>query len=181
MGAEGRVAYLSDSSNAKGHAWRDAFTSRVLFPGILSNSRLEVMGARWEGTPNRAQLEETRQPVHSSIDCGSQTLFTSAEYFDVSVANITNGVARVCYNGPEVKATTSMGHFYCGAWVAASDAVTAAEVSVCGTIPVAALTGTPPPIGGSSTSVVNCEEHVRLPIQIHRSNLLDAQRAVHID
>ena len=99
----------------------------------------------------------------------------------MSVANITNGVARVCYNGPEVNATTSMGYFYCGAWVAASDAVTAAGVSVCGTIPVAALTGTPPPIGGSSTSVVKCEEHVRLPIQLHRSNLLDAQRAVHID
>ncbi len=80
--------------------------------------------------------------------------FATNEYFDVDVGGVTGGSATVCYFGAEVNATTSMAYYYNGAWDAASNVVATAGVSVCGTIPVAALTGTPLAVGGPNTTAV---------------------------
>lgn len=77
--------------------------------------------------------------------------FADAEYYDINVGGVVGGDAQICYYGPEVNATTSMNYYYNGAWNAASNVDVTAGVSVCGSIPVSALSGTPLAIGGENT------------------------------
>ncbi len=82
---------------------------------------------------------------------GTAPPFQTVEYFDINVGGASRGTLSICYYGPEVNATTSMDYYYNGAWNAASNVNATAGVSVCGSIPVSALSGTPLAIGGSGS------------------------------
>jgi len=66
---------------------------------------------------------------------------TNPSYYDVVVAGITTGNAQVCTSFTSASSITSMQYWGGTAWRIASN-ITVNGPTVCGTIPVSALTGT---------------------------------------
>ncbi len=71
----------------------------------------------------------------------SPTALASPSYYDVLVTGVTTGNAQVCISFTSASVSTTMQYWSGTAWTSASN-ITVNGTTVCGTIPVAALTGT---------------------------------------
>jgi hypothetical protein len=71
---------------------------------------------------------------------------TSAAYYDVNIQGISDGTASVCITNSGVLSQTTMQYWNGVQWVMATNVVVSGD-TICGDIPVSALTGTPIAIG----------------------------------
>jgi len=89
----------------------------------------------------------------------------SSAYYDILISGASNGTAQVCITGDAVVSSSSgeMEYWNGSAWIGASDqAVSGSSIplTICGDIPVSALSGTPIAVGammagtGSTTTVI---------------------------
>jgi hypothetical protein len=69
-----------------------------------------------------------------------------AAYYDVNVQGISDGTATVCITNSGLLGQTTMQYWNGAQWVMATDVVVSGN-TICGNIPVSALTGTPIAIG----------------------------------
>jgi len=69
-----------------------------------------------------------------------------AAYYDVNVQGISDGTATICITNSGVLGQTMMQYWNGAQWVMATDVVVSGN-TICGNIPVSALTGTPIAIG----------------------------------
>jgi len=101
-----------------------------------------ITGASATGTVTITASDLSGAP--SASHGGADTALTGASYYDVSVSAETGGMAQVCIS--PANGATAMQYFYGGTWVSATG-ITTPDNSICGTIPVYALGGTPIAIG----------------------------------
>ncbi len=81
----------------------------------------------------------------------------STAYFDILVSGVSNGTARVCITSDRVTSSSSgeIQYWNGTGWVGAADqkiSGSSPPLTVCGDIPVSALTGTPIVVGSASGS-----------------------------
>jgi hypothetical protein len=111
--------------------------------------------------------EGTAQPPGTG-----QLSLESAGFYDVNVHGISAGTALVCINSSTVSSQTGMQYWSnvgAGSWIVVSTTFTAGTPnSVCGDIPVAALTGTPIAIGPNLPSTP-CAADVSTSVTVSRS------------
>ncbi len=83
------------------------------------------------------------------------SILTSVGYYDVHVTGITDGTAQVCIENPSATQYSSMQYYDAGtsSWVDATPITFTAPDLLCGTVPVADLTGTPILLGAQPVSV----------------------------
>ena len=92
----------------------------------------------------------------------SGSILTSVGYYDVHVVGLTDGTAQVCIENPSATQFSSMQYYDTGtsSWVDATPITFTAPDTLCGTIPVADLTGTPVLLGAQPVSVSFAETGV---------------------
>ena len=85
----------------------------------------------------------------------SGSILTSVGYYDVHVTGLTDGTAQVCIENPGATKFSSMQYYDTGtsSWVDATPMTFTAPDTLCGTIPVADLTGTPILLGAQPVTV----------------------------
>ncbi len=83
------------------------------------------------------------------------SILTSVGYYDVQVTGITDGTAVVCIQNPSATEYSSMQYYDTGtsSWVDATPITFTAPDTLCGTIPVTDLAGTPLLIGAQPVTV----------------------------
>jgi len=96
------------------------------------------------GTPAAISTKDLSAP---SMGVGTVSL-SGAKFYDVVVAGTTSGNAKVCINDATATSTTTMQYWSGTAWTDATG-VTVNGATVCGQIPVSALTGTNIAVGNA--------------------------------
>ncbi|MDG6988710.1 MAG: hypothetical protein JRN21_05215 [Nitrososphaerota archaeon] len=85
----------------------------------------------------------------------SGSILTSVGYYDVKVTGITDGTAQICIDNPAATQFSGMQYYSNGSssWVDATPITFTVPDTLCGTVPVADLTGTPLLIGAQPVTV----------------------------
>ncbi|MDG6982745.1 MAG: hypothetical protein JRM74_04750 [Nitrososphaerota archaeon] len=85
----------------------------------------------------------------------SGSILTSVGYYDVQVTGITDGTAQICIDNPAATQFSSMQYYDTGtsSWVDASSVTFTSPDTLCGSVPVADLTGTPILLGAQPVTV----------------------------
>ena len=106
--------------------------------GTVTGVSVTITGAtEANGTPVGVTTQTLSAP---SAGVGTPNL-TSPSYYDVLVTGITTGNAQVCISFTSASSGTTMQYWDGTTWTTASN-ITVNGSTVCGTIPVSALTGT---------------------------------------
>ncbi len=151
------ASYSSDANNSPGSG---TFSLRVAKPtgtiavgtssstvangGVIANQgsvtgiSVTITGSTAaNGTPVGVITQDLSAPAPG---IGTSNL-ASPSYYDVLVTGITTGNAQVCISFTSASSGTTMQYWSGTAWTSASN-ITVNGTTVCGTIPVSALTGT---------------------------------------
>jgi hypothetical protein len=82
---------------------------------------------------------------------------TPAAYYDVNVQGISDGTATICITNSDVLGQTTMQYLNGAQWVIATDVVVSGN-TICGDIPVSALSGTPIAIGPLNSCTITFDQ-----------------------
>jgi len=112
--------------NGTGMADQTTLTgAKVEITGATAGSAANVYTAVWGSLPNT-----TSTPGISAL-----------ALYDVKISGPVEGDARLCISNPSVDASTQMRYFFGGSWNSAMAVDSTAGQSVCGVIPLSALSG----------------------------------------
>ena len=97
----------------------------------------------------------TPPPTGADVNLGG-----GGAYYDVTVSAASDGIAHVCITNPNIYFGTTMDYWNGVSWVSAAN-IEVIGITICGDIPVSALTGTPigtgtPTACSGSSPIVTC-------------------------
>jgi hypothetical protein len=151
------ASYLGDTHNTAAHGTSSltvvkpsttlatATTSVTITSGTATADQISTTGISVQitgstaanGTPAAINTQDLSSP---STGAGTVSL-SGAKYYDVIVTGVTSGNAKVCINYASASSSTTMQYWSGTAWTSATG-ITVNSGTICGQIPVSALTGT---------------------------------------
>lgn len=93
----------------------------------------------------------TTQSLSSASNGVGTVNLSGVKYYDVRISGLTSGTAKVCINYSGASSTSTMQYWTGTAWTAAAN-INVNGATVCGSMPVSALTGTNVAVGNTVES-----------------------------
>ncbi|MHB8565531.1 MAG: Ig-like domain repeat protein [Nitrososphaerales archaeon] len=158
------ASYAGDSVNAKSSGAfvldvnivsSSSSTTSVSGGGASSNQTSSTgvsVAITGSSAANGTNVTITSEDLSSASSGTGFITLGGSKYFDVNVSGISDGTAALCMEDSQANSGTTMEYWNGSAWVHAAN-IQVVGTTVCGTVPVSALTGTNIVLGTPISSV----------------------------